>query len=55
MPTYEFLCTACKKTFSTMLSLAEYEKGKMVCPKCGSRKLTQRVTVFYAVTSKKSA
>jgi putative FmdB family regulatory protein len=55
MPTYEFSCTACKKTFSTKLTLAEYEKGKMVCPDCGSRKLNQRVTSFYAVTSKKSA
>jgi putative FmdB family regulatory protein len=55
MHEYEFSCTACKKTFSTTLTLAEYEKGKIICPKCGSRKLTQRVTVFYAVTSKKSA
>jgi putative FmdB family regulatory protein len=55
MPTYEFFCHACKKTFSTTLSLAEYEKGKIVCLKCGSRKLNERVTAFYAVTSKKSA
>jgi putative FmdB family regulatory protein len=55
MPTYEFLCTACKKTVSTTLTLAEYEKGKIVCPKCGGRKLNQRETAFYAVTSKKSA
>ena len=55
MPEYEFTCATCKKTFSTMLTLAEYEKGKMACPRCGSRKLNQRVTVFYAVTSKKSA
>jgi putative FmdB family regulatory protein len=55
MPEYEFACTACKKTFSTTLTLAEYEKGKFVCPNCGSRKLNQRVTVFFAVTSKKSA
>jgi len=55
MPEYEFFCTACKKTFSTTLTLVEYEKGKIVCPKCGSRKLNQRVTSFYAITSKKSA
>ena len=29
MPQYEFLCTACKKTFSTKLTLAEYEKAKI--------------------------
>ena len=55
MPQYEFFCAACEKAFLTTLSLAEYEKGKIVCPKCGGRKLTQRMTVFYAVTSKKSA
>jgi putative FmdB family regulatory protein len=55
MPQYEFFCASCEKTFSTTLTLAEYEKGKIVCPKCGGRKLTQRVTAFYAVTSKKSA
>jgi len=55
MPQYEFFCASCEKTFSTTLSLAEYEKGKMVCPKCGGRKLTQRVTMSYAATSKKSA
>ena len=36
MPQYEFFCTACKQTFSTTLTLAEYEKGKIVCPECGS-------------------
>ncbi len=55
MPQYEFFCASCEKTFSTTLSLAEYEKGKIVCPKCGGRKLNQRVTAFCAVTSKKSA
>lgn len=55
MPQYEFLCTACKKPFSTTLTLTEYEKGKIACPKCGSRKINQRVSTFFAVTSKKSA
>jgi len=55
MPEYEFLCTACKKTFSTTLTLVEYEKGKIVCPKCGSDDVEQRLSSFYAVTSKKSA
>ena len=55
MPQYEFFCTACKKIFSKLFSIAEYEKGKIVCPKCGSRKVEQRLSSFYAVTSKKSA
>ncbi len=55
MPQYEFVCTACKKPFVTTLTLAEYEKGKIACPKCASRKVNQRVSTVYAVTSKKSA
>jgi putative FmdB family regulatory protein len=55
MPQYEFLCTACKKPFLTTLTLQAYEKGKITCPMCGSRKVNQRVSTFYAVTSKKSA
>ncbi len=54
MPTYEYLCKECKKTFSMMLSLAEYEKGRVTCPKCKSKKVEQKVGAFFAVTSKKS-
>lgn len=55
MPHYDFICHACKKLFSKILTLSEYEKGKMTCPNCGSRKLEQQISTFYAVTSKKSA
>ena len=54
MPTYEFLCENCKKTFSVILSLSDYEKKKYKCPKCDSKKVKQQVTAFQAVTSKKS-
>jgi hypothetical protein len=36
------------------MSIAEYEKKKVKCPKCGSRKVEQQPAAFYAVTSKKS-
>jgi putative FmdB family regulatory protein len=55
MPQYEFFCKDCKKPFSKSLSIAEYEKGKIVCPKCGGKNVEQRLSTFYAVTSKKSA
>jgi len=29
---------ACKKTFSKVLTLAEYEKGKITCPHRGSKR-----------------
>ncbi len=54
MPMYEFLCQACKKEFSLVLTLAEFEKGKIKCPHCGSAKVEQQWAAFYAVTSKKS-
>jgi putative FmdB family regulatory protein len=55
MPTYEYLCLACRKTFSQILTLAESGKRKVVCPHCRSTKVEQRPTTFYAVTSRKSA
>ncbi|HEX9119852.1 MAG TPA: zinc ribbon domain-containing protein, partial [Terriglobales bacterium] len=55
MPTYEFFCHACSKPFSKTLTLAEYEEGEVVCPDCGSDDVEQRISKFYAVTSKKSA
>jgi len=54
VPQYEFLCSACKKKFSVVLTISEYEKAKIKCPKCGSRNTEQRWAAFYAVTSKKS-
>ncbi|MGB7622122.1 MAG: zinc ribbon domain-containing protein [Terriglobia bacterium] len=54
MPIYEFECLKCKKIFSLVLSLAEYEKKKPACPKCGSKQVEQLVEQFFAVTSKKS-
>ena len=54
MPTYEFICEECKKTFSLNLKLAEYEKKKYACPKCGGKNLRQRISGFQTITSKKS-
>jgi putative FmdB family regulatory protein len=55
MPHYEYFCHACKKIFSKILTFAEYEKGNVACPHCGKKNVEQKVTAFYAVTSKKSA
>lgn len=55
MPQYDFLCQGCNKPFSKVLTLAEYDKGKVSCPHCGSKKVEQKFSAFYAVTSKKSA
>jgi putative FmdB family regulatory protein len=54
MPRYEYLCPACNKKFSIVLTLAEHEKGQVKCPKCRSRKVEQQWSALYATTSKKS-
>jgi len=55
MPQYEYVCQACRKPFSKVLTFAEYEKGNVKCPHCSSNKVEQKFSAFYAVTSKKSA
>ena len=54
MPQYEYICQDCQKHFSVVLTLTEYAKGQVKCPKCGSMKVEQEWAAFYAVTSKKS-
>ena len=54
MPTYEFRCKKCKKEFSAILSLREYEKGKVSCPKCKGKQVQQLISHFMTKTSRKS-
>ena len=54
MPQYEYACKECKKTFTLILTLAEYDKGNVACPKCKSTKVEQKAAAFFTVTSKKS-
>jgi putative FmdB family regulatory protein len=54
MPQYEFFCKDCQKTFSKILTFAEYDKGNFECPQCHGKNVEQRLAAFYAVTSKKS-
>jgi len=57
MPTYEFVCAKCNKTFARIWSLAEYEKqkqGQNKCPGCGSANVSRKLSLFQVKTSKKS-
>jgi putative FmdB family regulatory protein len=54
MPTYDYLCLSCGKKFSAHMTIGNHDKHKVKCPKCGSRKLQQRVEQFVAITAKKS-
>jgi len=54
MPTYEYRCLSCKKPFTKIMSISEYEKGKVKCPKCGKGKVQQQISTFQTKTSRKS-
>ena len=54
MPLYEYTCKDCKKEFSKIMTLAEYNRGDIECPQCKGKNLEQKPASFFAVTSKKS-
>lgn len=54
MPTYEYKCLNCKKVFTLIMSISEYEKGAVKCPKCGKGRVKQQITEFMVQTSRKS-
>jgi len=54
MPHYVFLCQDCNKEFTQILHIADLERGGVVCPHCGGKRVTQERTAFSAVTPKKS-
>lgn len=54
MPTYEYRCENCAKSFSIQVSIAEHEKATITCPDCKEGRVVQQYSSFYAKTSKKS-
>ena len=54
MPSYDYLCKECNKTFNVILTVAEHDSKRLACPKCKSKKVEQKYAAFFAVTSKKS-
>ena len=57
MPQHEFLflCQECKRPFSKILTVAEYEDGGIACPHCGSSKVEQPGSPFYSSQQSRSA
>ena len=53
MPCYEFFCHNCQEPFEIVLTFAEYEKGKITCPKCGGKRVYQEAAEFFAVTRRR--
>ena len=54
MPSYEYACKACKKSFTLILTMSEHDKKRIACPKCKSKTVEQQFGSFFTVTSKKS-
>ncbi len=55
MPTYEYICKDCKKTFTVLATIAEHEKSpKPKCEHCGSENIVQLFSGVSVITSKKS-
>ena len=53
MPTYDYRCEACNKSFSLAMSMKEHDEKKIKCPKCSSVRVKQKVSSFFAITSHK--
>ncbi|MCM8801254.1 MAG: zinc ribbon domain-containing protein [Candidatus Omnitrophica bacterium] len=54
MPLYEFQCKKCKENFEISCSLKEYEETKPSCPKCKSKEVSRRISLFFAKTDSKT-
>jgi putative FmdB family regulatory protein len=54
MPTYEFRCLKCNGSFEKIMTVAQREKARPVCPSCRSRKVEPVFGGFFAKTSRKS-
>jgi len=54
MPTYEYKCRECGKSFTKVLTISEHDKRKPACPKCKSKKVDQKISSFFAKTASKS-
>ncbi len=54
MPHYEYHCEKCGKDFEKFLTIHEAETEKVKCPSCGSTRIEQKFSSFFAVTAKKS-
>lgn len=55
MPTYDYKCNDCKKTFAIIEKISEYEENPLPeCKHCGSTNVKRIYSPVTVVTSKKS-
>ncbi len=54
MPTYEYQCIKCGKSFDRVAHIKEHDASRVRCPKCKSGHARQVFGNFFAKTSRKS-
>ena len=55
MPTYEYICKECNKTFVVVSTISQHEKDpKPACVNCSGKKVEQYYSSVTVITSKKS-
>jgi putative FmdB family regulatory protein len=54
VPTYQYRCSECGKSFERTETITAHEAANARCPKCNSKKVTQIPGRVHVVTSKKS-
>ena len=54
MPRYEYRCLECHDVFECCEGMDEHEAARPKCPQCGSRKVEQVFSSFFAKTRRKS-
>jgi putative FmdB family regulatory protein len=54
MPTYSYRCDKCGKRFTRAERIAAHGRGRVACPKCKSKAVSQEFRSFFAKTTKKS-
>ena len=54
MPTYEYRCEKCRKTFTRVESISAHGRKKPTCPKCKGTNVRQLFSPFFAKTARKS-
>jgi putative FmdB family regulatory protein len=52
MPVYEYHCDKCAREITLTLTISQHEKGKIECPKCGSKALRPLLSAFTSQTAK---
>jgi putative FmdB family regulatory protein len=57
MPIYDFYCNDCKKDFTQLFSVKEYEKNAkdgFRCPQCNKANVERVITSLHVIAPKKS-